>query len=95
MKIVSRKEAIANGLIKYFTGKPCKHGHTAERYTKSGCCVECLNMHNKNNYKKYAETFNAGAKKWIANNRERYREYQKHYHRAYRKRIKEQMEKKQ
>ena len=27
--------------LRYFTGKPCKHGHIAERYIKSHHCVEC------------------------------------------------------
>lgn len=39
---MERKEAIKLGLYRYFTGKPCKHGHKAERYTFSGACIECL-----------------------------------------------------
>ena len=41
MKIISRKDAKALGLTRYFTGKPCKHGHIAERDTGAGRCVEC------------------------------------------------------
>ena len=41
MEVISRKEAKARGLKRYFTGKPCKHGHVSERYTGSGACVEC------------------------------------------------------
>lgn len=26
---------------KYFTGEPCKNGHTAERWKYNGMCVEC------------------------------------------------------
>ena len=40
VKIISRKEAKARGLTRYFTGKPCKHGHIAERDTGAGRCVE-------------------------------------------------------
>lgn len=29
------------GVTRYFTGKPCKHGHLSERNTKSGQCYEC------------------------------------------------------
>ena len=36
-----RKAAIANGLKRYFTGKPCKHGHVAERLSHNGSCLEC------------------------------------------------------
>ena len=41
--IVSRKVAAAAGLNKYFTGKECKNGHLAERYTASGSCSQCIN----------------------------------------------------
>lgn len=44
MKIILRAEAIKLGLKKYFTGKPCKHGHVAERYTGVRICIECLAM---------------------------------------------------
>jgi len=38
-KIITRKEAIAKGLKRYFTGKPCKRGHVSERSVKSSCLV--------------------------------------------------------
>lgn len=41
MECVSRKNAIQKGLAKYYTGKPCRRGHVAERYT-AGACVECV-----------------------------------------------------
>jgi hypothetical protein len=41
MKIVTRQEAKKEGLSRYFTGEPCKHGHVAERYSGAGICVEC------------------------------------------------------
>lgn len=31
-----------SGALFYFTGKPCKHKHIAERYTSTHGCVECL-----------------------------------------------------
>ncbi len=36
----TRAEAIARGLPRYFTGKPCQRGHVAERKTSGGNCVE-------------------------------------------------------
>lgn len=36
------KEARAAGAPRYFTGKPCAHGHISERATASRGCVECL-----------------------------------------------------
>lgn len=41
-KLVSRESAYTQGLKHYFTGKACKSGHIAQRYTSGGNCVECL-----------------------------------------------------
>ena len=40
-EIISRKDASARGLKRYFTGKSCKRGHVAERCTNNANCVEC------------------------------------------------------
>ena len=37
----TRSEAKCLGSTRYFTGEPCKKGHTALRITDSGVCVEC------------------------------------------------------
>lgn len=36
-EFISRKEASALGLKKYYNGKPCARGHYAERYVNGGC----------------------------------------------------------
>lgn len=41
-EIITRNQARSLGLSKYFTGEPCRNGHTAERYTQSGTCEECI-----------------------------------------------------
>jgi hypothetical protein len=41
MEIIARSEAKAKGLKRYFTGKPCKHGHVSERYVVAWHCCEC------------------------------------------------------
>ena len=41
MQIISRKEARIAGLPHYFTGKPCCHGHIAERMTSQKHCLAC------------------------------------------------------
>lgn len=41
LEIISRKEAIAQGLKYYFTGKPCKYGHVEKRTTIRSDCVTC------------------------------------------------------
>jgi hypothetical protein len=40
-EIISRRQALDRGLIRYFTGKPCKRGHLVERLTSSANCLEC------------------------------------------------------
>lgn len=40
-EIISRKEAKARGLKRYFTGKQCHRGHLAERYVSVAACCEC------------------------------------------------------
>lgn len=39
--IVTREAAKAVGLTRFFTGKPCKHGHLSERTTANGGCIAC------------------------------------------------------
>lgn len=41
--VISRTAAYKAGLRHYFTGKPCKQGHLAQRYVTNGACLECLN----------------------------------------------------
>ena len=43
-EIISRSEAIAAGVARYFTGVPCKHGHVSERYVASKTCCACGNQ---------------------------------------------------
>jgi 5-methylcytosine-specific restriction endonuclease McrA len=52
----TRKEAQATGAKYYFTGEPCKHGHTAPRKTK-GACIECLKVEWQQAADKRAEYF--------------------------------------
>jgi 5-methylcytosine-specific restriction endonuclease McrA len=44
-EIISRAEAKAAGLKRYFTGVACTHGHVAERFVSSRHCADCLNDH--------------------------------------------------
>lgn len=39
--IISREEARAQGLKRFFTGDPCRNGHVAERLVSNGFCREC------------------------------------------------------
>lgn len=50
MHIISRSDAIAAGLKRYYTAQPCKRGHTAERITTTSTCVECKSLQEKARY---------------------------------------------
>jgi hypothetical protein len=47
-----RKEAKLRGDLRYFTGKPCKHGHVAERHVSNGMCLECAKIKTNNQRQK-------------------------------------------
>jgi hypothetical protein len=47
-----RQEAALKGDVFYFTGKPCKHGHTAQRRTVNGCCTKCEEVKNNSKQRK-------------------------------------------
>ena len=78
-KIILRKDAKAQGLSRYFTGKPCKIGHIAERYITGECIVCKLAINEKwrlANLDKKRESVS----RYIERDREHWREYQKSYH---------------
>ena len=60
------------GELRYFTGKPCKHGHVAYRSTINGHCLECAKIN--------ARAFRAGnvfSDEVKLNNAQRSREWRK------------------
>lgn len=42
---ITREQAISNGLKFYYTGKPCKSGHDAHRWSHNLQCRLCLKSH--------------------------------------------------
>ena len=77
---MERKEAIALGLKHYNTGRPCKHGHVANRLVSTRTCIPCV----------------YGMRKaWIQRNPKRYRELaracQKRHNYGYDERSKKRM----
>jgi hypothetical protein len=44
MEVITRMEAAKLGLLRFYTGKPCKHGHDSERYTRTNTCIECAKL---------------------------------------------------
>ena len=51
-----RKLAKLNGLVRYFTGLLCKHGHLSERWTYDGSCVDCAPGKRRKVYEANKET---------------------------------------
>lgn len=46
-EVVTRQEAQAAGVTRYYTGKPCIRGHVAMRLTSNGRCIECHRQKDK------------------------------------------------
>lgn len=95
--LITRQEAQAKGLKRYFTGKPCSHDHVAERYTGNKTCVVCANARalacaRKNMPKRIAqaaawnrknpEKYKACVKNWNAANKGRRNSYTAAYRQA-------------
>jgi hypothetical protein len=70
MRRISRAEAIARGLKRYFTGKPCCHDHISERRCNSAKCILCETIRNSERIKsrKYYEKARQRANAYYKNN---------------------------
>ncbi len=86
MTPISREEATASGLARFFTGKPCRNGHIAERLVSNYDCLICLAERsrrrraehprekqaiNRRYYAKNAAAVQAINAKWRSDNAER------------------------
>lgn len=74
-RIISRAEAKAKGLKRYFTGKKCPYGHVAERWVSGGACAECLAERVRANQKRMREEEPERVKKAKAEHYERRKEH--------------------
>ena len=91
MNKVRRIDAIAAGQQTYFTNKPCKRGHVAERYSANGHCTVCQSEYAKTEKVKtiqaqYRQTnkqrqaeFYVG---WYAENKDKKLDYMREYNNA-------------
>ncbi len=68
MEVISRKEARERGLTRYFTGKPCKHGHLSDRLTSDGNCKECSREKDRKKYRDNPEHFSEKARRYRKEN---------------------------
>lgn len=55
----SRAEARAQGLKRYDTGVPCRHGHVSPRYTSNRQCVECMRLRHVKRTDEQSARYNA------------------------------------
>lgn len=94
VQIISKQQAISQGLVSYFTGQPCKNGHIEPRYTNTGICYGCKRQRNKvhrerypeviqsiskRTYNKYRDKHLSYSKAWSEKNRERSNQIKKNY----------------
>lgn len=68
LQLLSRNNAIANGIKHYFTAKPCKRGHVAKRLVSTCSCVICAYESQQN-----TETIERKAKHY-QNNKKNYQD---------------------
>lgn len=67
---MKRAEAKLLSLKTYSTGKPCKRGHFADRYTIGAKCIECTKIQSVAWRKENPEKYLASMQNWVDNNRE-------------------------
>ena len=76
--IISREEAEEKGLNKFFTGKPCLHGHIDFKYTRDGRCKSCMSISTKKykskNYEKVVSLHRKAHQSWRVRNIDKERE---------------------
>lgn len=73
----SRAEAKELGMKRYFTGKPCKHGHVDERHTSSGQCIACARSSQRKSYPNRASKLKMYQAEYRAANPEQIKAYAK------------------
>jgi len=87
MDITTRQEAKALGATHYFTGKPCKHGHIAKRYTKTKICADCGYEHRRRQQLANPEDNRRRSKAWRDANKDRANNRAKSWHAAHPDRV--------
>lgn len=69
--VVSKTAARSAGMKRYFTGRPCKNGHIAERWVSCGSCAGCL-VETKAKLKEWSLEYH---RQWRAKNRDKSKAY--------------------
>lgn len=69
MQIISKADALQQGLSVYFDGRPCKHGHISQRKTrKNNECLECASIRQAIHYRANTNTIRAKVSSYRAAN---------------------------
>lgn len=92
----TQEEAIERGVKFYFTGEPCRNGHTSPRYTAGKSCVSCISVRNEQR-KDYQRAYQAANADKIREKRKAYaianavkiNEYKKYWKEENSKKMKE------
>jgi hypothetical protein len=58
------EEARSAGVKYYWSGSPCKNGHTDFRYTKGRRCLACSKQKSAEDFKRRPEYYAAKSKRW-------------------------------
>lgn len=66
----SYSEALAVGSKRYFTGRPCKHGHVDERRASDGSCCECQRAYARRKREEDSESAKAKYRSWWLENKD-------------------------
>jgi hypothetical protein len=65
VNLLSRKVALASGVTRYFTGKPCPYGHTSERLVSTRACAACASTRKQAWNSSNPEKRNAQKRNWV------------------------------
>ncbi len=69
-EVISRKEAKARGLKRFFTGRPCQAGHLSERLVSSKNCIVCAYERRRRAEAADPERFRAYSKSYRSKHKE-------------------------
>ena len=70
MDILTRQQALAQGLTHYFTGKPCRNGHISIRGVRKWNCLECDRNQKAKERQRDPERVRANERRTAAKHRE-------------------------
>lgn len=72
LSIISRDEARAAGMKRFYTGEPCRAGHVDERYVSTTVCCECNRIRSrqtvKAHYKRHKDRILASKRDYYVEN---------------------------